>query len=53
MMEFESRWKEAVMAIFKVLLFWHLLGGTEENHETLSQDSQTPGLPNTKPQLYT
>jgi hypothetical protein len=21
------------------VLYWHLLGGTEENHESLSQDS--------------
>jgi hypothetical protein len=35
-------WKEAVTAYFKIL-FWHMLGGTEESHEkSQSQDSQSP-----------
>jgi hypothetical protein len=40
--ELERRWKEVVMAKFSVLSH-HLPGGTEENHKTLSQDSQSPG----------
>jgi hypothetical protein len=40
--ELERMWKEAPVAKFK-MLSQHLLGGTEENHENLNQDSQSPG----------
>jgi hypothetical protein len=30
--DLESVWNEAAVSYFKVL-FWHLTGGTEENHE--------------------
>jgi hypothetical protein len=30
-------WKEVVVVYFE-LLFWHLLGGTAENHKTLKID---------------
>jgi hypothetical protein len=34
-------------------LFWHLLGGVEENHESLGQDSRSPGgYLNAKPAKY-
>jgi hypothetical protein len=33
--ELERMWKEAAVALFKVLS-QHLLGGTEENHEVVS-----------------
>jgi hypothetical protein len=36
----EIMWKEYVVAEFRVQSR-HLLGGTEENHETLSQDSRS------------
>jgi hypothetical protein len=36
-------WAEALVAYYKVLS-WHLPGGTEEYHETLSHDSRCPGL---------
>jgi hypothetical protein len=39
--ELERVWKEVVVAKFKIL-FQHLPGGTEENHEKL-KDSWSPG----------
>jgi hypothetical protein len=40
--DLERMWKEAAVAKFK-MLSQHLLGGAEENHENLNQDSQSPG----------
>jgi hypothetical protein len=39
----DTMWKKAVVAYLKSLPH-HSLGGTEENHKNLSQDSQSPGL---------
>jgi hypothetical protein len=39
--QLERMWKKAVVAYFKVLSR-HSPGGTEENHEILSQDSRCP-----------
>jgi hypothetical protein len=40
--ELERMWKKADVAQCKVLLRY-LPGGTEENHENLSQDNRSPG----------
>jgi hypothetical protein len=34
--------EEAVVALFK-LLFWHFAERNEENHESVGQDSRSPG----------
>jgi hypothetical protein len=40
--ELEIIWKEAVVALFKVLSRY-LLGKAKENHETLSKNIRSPG----------